>query len=56
MRNLNTTFLSLAFAVFAVAGCNRAEHSDSAATMSTNSLTDLKGETPVRYLCTYCGA
>jgi hypothetical protein len=57
MHLLNLIFRSLAVVgCLAIVGCERAERSGSSGTMSSNSLAGLKGETPVRYLCTYCGA
>ena len=57
MRNLDATFRFLvALCSLGIAGCGRVGHSDSSGARGTNSLADLKGESPVRYLCSYCGA
>jgi hypothetical protein len=57
MRNVDAAFSFLTvISCLAIAGCERAEHGEPAATTSTHSLADLKSKTPVRYLCTYCSA
>jgi len=57
MRKFNAALAVIAVTFWLVSvGCERTNQHDSSHPTSTNSLADAKGDTPVRYLCTYCGA